>query len=226
MVFRVTLSEASLADVTVQYRAVQDGTASVGSGDVSSSTAENTFTLTIPAGQTQATIEYTTDFGSTDELDENFSLELSDPSGAVLAGGEPVLRATGVILDNDGSTSDRALFVSDPLILETDSGGQEAVFEIRLSEPSNTAITVDYATADGTARAGEDYTATSGSITFQPGQTVASVAVDITGDTLAEDSETFSLVVTTPALLSSTARSTRPGLPRSSTTIPRQRCRS
>ena len=131
-----------------------------------------------------------------------------------------------MILDNDGSTSDRALFVSDPLILETDSGGQEAVFEIRLSEPSNTAITVDYATADGTARAGEDYTATSGSITFQPGQTVASVAVDITGDTLAEDSETFSLVVTTPAPLSSTARSTRPGLPRLSTTIPRQRCRS
>ena len=113
MVFRVTLSEASLADVTVQYRAVQDGTASVGSGDVSSSTAENTFTLTIPAGQTQATIEYGTDVRSTDELDENFSLELSDPSGAVLAGGEPVLRATGVILDNDGSTSDRALFVSD-----------------------------------------------------------------------------------------------------------------
>ena len=98
------------------------------------------------------------------------------------------------------------------------------MFEIRLSEPSNTAITVDYGLPT-TARAGEDYTATSGSITFQPGQTVASVAVS-PGDTLAEDSETFSLVVTTPALLSSTARSTRPGLPRLSTTIPRQRCRS
>ena len=120
---------------------------------------------------------------------------LSDPTNAVLAGGEPTLTATGVILDNDGTDSDRALFVSDPEILETDTGTQ-AVFEVRISEPSSTALSFAYSTADGTALAGEDYTATSGTVTFAPGQTVASVTVDVTGDTSIETQETFSLVVT------------------------------
>ena len=93
MVFRVTLSEASLGcDGAVPCGTGWYGVRGFGRCVIES---ENTFTLTIPAGQTQATIEYGTDVRSTDELDENFSLELSDPSGAVLAGGEPVLRADG-----------------------------------------------------------------------------------------------------------------------------------
>ncbi|WP_299606739.1 Calx-beta domain-containing protein, partial [uncultured Tateyamaria sp.] len=74
-----------------------------------------------------------------------------------------------------------------------------AVFEIRLSQPFDQSITLNYSTADGTALAGEDYVATSGSVTFAPGQTVASVAVDIIGDTINEILETFSLVVTPTA---------------------------
>ncbi|WP_299616429.1 Calx-beta domain-containing protein, partial [uncultured Tateyamaria sp.] len=195
IVFRVSLSEASLSDITVQYRAVQDGSALVGrGGDVEGTTAEQTFTLIIPAGSTQAEIRYNIDAIDADEFDENFTLELSDPVNAILSGGEPVLTATGVILDSDGGQN-LALFVSDPLVFETDAGGQQAVFEIRLSQPFAQSVTLDYTTADGTALAGEDYVATSGSVTFAPGQTVASVAVDILGDTLNEALETFSLVV-------------------------------
>ncbi|WP_299655560.1 Calx-beta domain-containing protein, partial [uncultured Tateyamaria sp.] len=195
IVFRVSLSEASLSDITVQYRAVQDGSALVGrGGDVEGTTAEQTFTLTIPAGSTQAEIRYNIDAIDADEFDENFTLELSDPVNAILSGGEPVLTATGVILDSDGGQN-LALFVSDPLVFETDAGGQQAVFEIRLSQPFAQSVTLDYTTADGTALAGEDYVATAGSVTFAPGQTVASVAVDILGDTLNEALETFSLVM-------------------------------
>uniref|UniRef100_UPI0026293AA0 Calx-beta domain-containing protein n=3 Tax=uncultured Tateyamaria sp. TaxID=455651 RepID=UPI0026293AA0 len=198
IVFEVRLSEASLSDITVQYRAVQDGTALVGRGDVSGTSAEDTFTLTIPAGSTQAEIAYSINGNDLDEFDENFTLELSDPVNAILSGGEPVLTATGVILDSDGGQN-LALFVSDPLVFETDTGGQQAVFEIRLSQPFDQSITLNYSTADGTALAGEDYVATSGSVTFAPGQTVASVAVDIIGDTINEILETFSLVVTPTA---------------------------
>ena len=200
IIFVVTLSEASLSDVTVQYRAIADGSALVDSSDFGFRTPEQLYTLTIPAGQTRATINYgSTEYSRTDEFDENFSVQLSNPVGAVLDGGEPVLTATGVFLDDDGSAQDRALFVSDPVILEGDSGTKQAMFEVRLSEAYTDSITLDYTTVDGTAKAGSDYTATSGSITFSAGQTVKSVAVDVRGDTTAETAESFSLVVESTA---------------------------
>ncbi|MCX7567653.1 aggregation factor core protein MAFp3, partial [Sulfitobacter sp. F26169L] len=200
IIFVVSLSEASLSDITVEYRAIGDGSALVDASDFGVRSPADTFTLTIPAGQTSATINYSnTRFNRTDELDENFTVQLSNPVGAVLDGGEPVLTATGVFLDDDGSDQDRALFVSDPIILEGDNGTKQAVFELRLSEAYTDNITLDYTTVDGTAKAGSDYTATSGSVTFSAGQTVKSVAVDVIGDTTAETAENFSLVVETEA---------------------------
>ncbi|WP_102106984.1 Calx-beta domain-containing protein [Oceaniglobus roseus] len=186
--FRVVLSQPSLADVTVSWRTVQDGSG-LSDGDYDGAFG----TLTILAGQTVATISVANFSDNTDDDDRNFTLELSDPVNGVLAGGELVLTATGVLLDNDGATEDRALFVSDPVILEGD-GTKFAVFELRLSEPSATALTIDYATADGTATAGGDYVSTSGSVVFAAGQTVASVSVEIVGDTISEVAETFSLI--------------------------------
>ena len=52
----------------------------------------------------------------------------------------------------------------------TDSSvGRELVFTVSLNTPSDREITVDYATADDTAKAGEDYVAVSGTVTFEPG---------------------------------------------------------
>ena len=96
--FRITLSEPSLADVTVQGRMVPNGTADRGSHDADAS--DRAFTITIPAGTTVQEVTYTpSGVFSTDEFDENFTLELSNPTNAVLAGEGPVLQATGVILD-------------------------------------------------------------------------------------------------------------------------------
>ena len=55
------------------------------------------------------------------------------------------------------------------------------------------AETVDYATADGTATAGEDYTATSGTLTFGPGESLKTVSVPVLDDALDEGEETFTL---------------------------------
>ena len=76
-------------------------------------------------------------------------------------------------------------------------GADAAVeFQVSLSRAFTTAehsVTVDYATADGTARAGEDYTATSGTLTFGPGETEKAVSVPILDDVLDEGEETFTL---------------------------------
>ena len=189
--FIITLSEPALQTVTVEYRTVADGSAIAGVDFT-----EVFGTLTFLPGETQKTIQITNRYAATDESDENFSLELHSPDNATLAGDDVSLKATGVILDSNGSANNLALFVSDPIVTETDGAGRFAIFEIRLSTPSANTITMDYATADGTAIAGSDYTATSGTISFAPGQTVASVAVPITGDTVAELTETFSLTVT------------------------------
>ncbi|MEX0281996.1 MAG: Calx-beta domain-containing protein [Arenibacterium sp.] len=190
-IFTVRLSKASTSDVSVSYRTVTDGSARDGDADF----FDNIGVLQFNPGETQKTISVRLQGDFNNEPDENFELELFNPEDAVLAGGEPVLAATGVIRDDDGDADNLSLFVSDPRLLEGDSGTKQAVFEVTLSRPAEQDITLDYMTADGTARAGEDYTAKSGSITFKAGQTVASVAVDVLGDTDIETVETFSLVV-------------------------------
>ena len=69
----------------------------------------------------------------------------------------------------------------------------DAVFTVKLSQAYNQTVTVDYATADGTAKAGSDYTATSGKLTFAAGETTKTVAVKVLSDNVAEGVETFSL---------------------------------
>ena len=77
-------------------------------------------------------------------------------------------------------------------------GGAKAVFSLSLSAPSAVPVTVAYRTADGTAVAGSDFTATSGTVTFAPGATKAEVSVAVIGDATTESSETFSLVLSSP----------------------------
>ena len=76
-------------------------------------------------------------------------------------------------------------------------GTDEAVvFEVSLDRAFTSGghrVTVDYATADGTARAGEDYTATAGTLTFAAGERVKTVSVPILDDGHDEGHETFSL---------------------------------
>ncbi|MEL6216546.1 MAG: Calx-beta domain-containing protein, partial [Pseudomonadota bacterium] len=157
-------------------------------------------TLTFAPGETQKTVSVFARSDTLDEVDEFFSLELFNLSAnAEFAGGEAHLSATGVINDDDGAGVNRALFVSDPKIVETDSGTKLAVFEIVLSEPAPSAFTATYETVDGSAKAGEDYIARTGAVSFAAGQQSASVSVEVIGDSNIEPSEFFSLAVTPPS---------------------------
>lgn len=84
------------------------------------------------------------------------------------------------------------------VVTEGNSGTRPATFTISLSNPSTQTVTVDYATADAQAQAGSDYIATSGTLSFAPGQTRKTVDVAVIGDTLTESDEYFRLNISNP----------------------------
>jgi len=90
------------------------------------------------------------------------------------------------------------LYISDATVSEGDSGTVNAVFTVSLSFVSSLPITVDYATADGTAIAGSDYIATSGTLTFTPGITNQPITVTVQADTMDELDKTYFVNLSNP----------------------------
>lgn len=88
--------------------------------------------------------------------------------------------------------------IRDAAVVEGDSGLTPMIFEVKLSKTSANTITVNYATQQATATAGSDYIATSGTLTFAPGETVQFITVDVVGDTLVELRETFRVNLSNP----------------------------
>ena len=68
-------------------------------------------------------------------------------------------------------------------------------FEVTMSKAASTAVTVSYATSDGTALDGSDYTAKSGTLTLNAGELTKTIAVTVLEDSLDEDSETFTMTL-------------------------------
>jgi hypothetical protein len=85
------------------------------------------------------------------------------------------------------------LAVADASVMEPDRGTSAVAVAVTLSSGSSQPITVHYATANGTALAKSDYTATSGTLTFQPGETSRTISVSIKGDRKREANEIFSV---------------------------------
>ena len=181
--FTVTLSNPSSFPVTVNY-STADGTATAGSDYTAASG-----TLTFPAGETDETISVPIVDDFLYEGDETFYLNLENPVNATISDGQGI----GTILDND---LEPTLSINDVTMSE-DGGG--ANFTVSLSSPSSFPVTVNYSTADGTATAGSDYTAASGTLTFPAGETDETISVPIVDDFLYEGVETFSLNLTNPA---------------------------
>ena len=84
-----------------------------------------------------------------------------------------------------------ALSISDVSLAEGNSGTRTATLFVSLNAPSTRTVSVNYGTANGTAAAGSDYDAVSGKMTFAPGETRKSIAVQVRGDRLPEPGESF-----------------------------------
>ena len=177
--FTVTLLPASGQTVTVNY-ATAGGTATAGP-DYTSASGK----LTFSPGDTSETISVTFNDDAMDEPDETFFVNLSDATNATISDGQGV----GTIKDDDGAPG---LSINDVMALEGDAGTTNVTFTVTLLPASGQTVTVDYATADGTATAGSDYAApTPGTLTFAPGETSKTVGVAVAGDTADEPDETF-----------------------------------
>ena len=119
--------------------------------------------------------------------EETFELSLSAPTGATLDAGT----ALGTIRDDD----------EPPALSVADAAGDEDIgaLEFALSGPSGIEVSASYATKDGTAAAGSDYAAASGTLVFAPGEVSQTIRVAILDDALDEaDEETFALSLSAP----------------------------
>ena len=205
--FTVGLSAISGQDVSVAYATANDS--AVAPADYAAASG----TLDFPAGDTSKTVTVLVNGDVLDEANESFFLDLTGPSHATLADGH----AVGTITDDDAAPS---LSINDVTQLES---APNATFTVSLSAASGQPVTVSFATVDGSAIAPGDYTATTGLLTFTPGQTSKTVDVALIGDARDEIDESFTVGSQAPR----TPRSpTTSASARSRTTIPSLRSRS
>ena len=102
----------------------------------------------------------------------------------------------GTIVNDDGLPK---LSITDVSVVEGNTGTTPATFKVTLTPASAQTVTVDYATANGSATvANGDYAAASGTLTFDPGQTAKTVDVTVHGDTTYEADETLTAGLSTP----------------------------
>src|SRR5439155_530826 len=186
-VFTVTLSNASSQTVTVQY-ATADGTATVADTDYIAASG----TVTFLPGQTS---QHVTGIGNGDtkfEPKEAFFVNLTLPTNATISDGQGQGTIVNAAIQPTFVISDVSPYLPTPR-------PSDFVFTVTLSNASSQTVTVQYATADGTATVADtDYIAASGTVTFLPGQTSQPVTVTVNGDTKSEADETFFVQLTGP----------------------------
>lgn len=184
----VTITPAPGRAITVNY-ATSNGTAAGGtdyaitSGTLSFAIGESTKDITVAI------------FGDNrDENDETFTVTLSSPNGAVIGDGT----STVTIIDDDAPP---ALSIT-PSVTKTEGSfgtTKPFTYTVTLSAPSNLPVSVQVATADGTATAGLDYNANSTTLNFAPGEVSKTFTVTVIGDPVREANETFLVNLTAPS---------------------------
>jgi N-acetylneuraminic acid mutarotase len=181
MTFQVILSAANSLDTTVQY-ATADSTATAASGDYASASGM----LTIPAGSTSTTVTVLVNGDTVFEPNETFFVNLSNPTNATISDGQGM----GEIVNDEPNGP--LLFISDVSKKEGKNGTVAFSFTVTLSAMVASPVTVQYATADGTATvSGNDYVAASGFLTIPGGMKKGTITVQVRADKILEPNETF-----------------------------------
>jgi hypothetical protein len=180
----VTRTDGSAGAVTVDY-ASSDGSATAGS-DYTAAAG----TLGIADGVTSQafTIDLLDD--TLFEGDEDFNLSLSNVSGGASLGTPATVSVT--IVEDDPPPPAGSLQFSAPAFSVAENGGSVAISVTRTGGSAG-AVTVDYASSDGSAMAGSDYTAAAGTLSFADGVTSQAFSVAILDDSLFEGDEDFRL---------------------------------
>lgn len=187
VVIPVTRTGGAMGATSVDYT-ISNGTAASGADyTVTSATG----TLNWANGETATkNIEITIVGDNVFEGDETINLALSNATnGAIIGQAAAVLTITNDDVQPAISIDDTH-FTGDTLVPN--------MFTVTLSNPSSQTVTVEYETADDTAIAGEDYTTTSGTLTFNPGETSQTIPVAVLPNTTNEATEQFFVNLDTP----------------------------
>lgn len=184
--FTISLDQPSALPVTVTY-STASGTAQSGS-DYQNTVGSVTF---LP-GETSKTIVVNIFGDLVVEGDETFLVNLSSPVNAVI--GDPF--GVGTIVNDDILPS---FEVSDASVVETDTGFTQMVFTVYRNGSTALPSSVNFSTSNGTATAGLDFTALTGTLNFAPGETFKLVTINIKGDDIAEPNESFFLNLSNPS---------------------------
>ncbi|MCX6924292.1 MAG: immunoglobulin domain-containing protein, partial [Verrucomicrobia bacterium] len=182
----VTATLSAVFGLPVTVNLSFSGTATLTSDYTRSGTS-----ITIPAGSLSRTITLTAVQDTLDEANETIVVDISTVGNGAENGTQQV---TATIMDDDPTPS---LVISDVTVTEGDTGTVNAVFTVTLSAASGQTVTVNYATANGTATGGAscttgiDYQSVSSSLTFNPGESTKTITVPVCGDLLHEVNETF-----------------------------------
>jgi parallel beta-helix repeat protein len=189
----VTRTGGNAGAVSVKY-ATLDGTATAGSDYVATSG-----TLNWADGDAATkTFAITINDDALNEANETINLSLANPTGGAVLGS--LSAATATIIDDDPAPT---VSIDDVTQAEGNSGNTQFKFTVTLSAASGQIVSVDYATADGTAKAGSDYFQTNGTLLLGPGQLSRQLTVNVIGDTQVEPNETFFVNLTNPVNIAS-----------------------
>ncbi|HEX2060134.1 MAG TPA: IPTL-CTERM sorting domain-containing protein [Thermoanaerobaculia bacterium] len=186
-VFTVSLAPASGQTVTVDY--ATSGLEATSGVDFQPASG----TLTFNPGVTTQQITVQVAGDTLDEANERFNVILANPNANAT-----IADNTGLGTINDDDTS--SIVINDVTLAEGNAGTTSFVFDVTITPASEQTITVDYATQNGTAIAGSDFTATSGTLTFTPGSITRQITVPVIGDTTLEPDETFAVVLSNAPL--------------------------
>jgi hypothetical protein len=160
-------------------------------------------TLSFAAGTLSQTFNVPIINNSLVDGDRSVLLTLGTPSGNAILG--PQATAALAILDNDQPGS---IKLSSPTYTVGEGIASVVVTIMRAGTNLAGNVSVSYATGNGSALSGLDYTATTGTVTFDAGQTSRTVTIPILDDTLAEGNETFTFTLSGPSSATLVAPST------------------
>lgn len=183
--FAIQLSAPSATTVMVDYATV-DGTATTGglSANGGVDYVAMSDTVSFAPGETYKQVDIAVRGDTLNEADETVTVELFNGENASVV--DP--QGTGTISNDDALPS---IAVQDATLYEGAAGTKLLTFPVSLSPSSGRDVSVNFYTSDGTATSGTDYVATSGTLTFEPGQTSGMISVTINGDLLSEADETL-----------------------------------
>ena len=188
--FTVSLSAASTSAVTFDI-ATADGTATIAGNDY---VGKSLASQTIAAGVTSFTFDVVVNSDTVIENDETFFVNVTNVTGATAT--DPQGQGT---ITNDDFPPTPAASVSDATIVEGQSGVTYLSFTVSLNIAPTSAVSIDYATANGTATAGSDYLAVSGTVSFAAGEQSKTILVPVVGDANAEANETLTVNLSNPS---------------------------